>query len=341
MKRAFLLIVVPALLVALGFAQTPAASVNTDQTIKGCLGGSDGNYTVAEDGTGHLFKITTSSVDFKQHLGHDVALIGHKASGASPAAADNSFAVTELNMISEHCAAAAAVPIAAIVTPSETATTPAAPVTTTSTLAQTEIIPVAPASTTVTATAETAVTPPAAATPPAEPVVTPSAHAAPPAEIAVAPAVATTPPTEAASMPWDKPAADTAHPMRMPATSRRLSAQPAEAATTPAVTASTPVETASAPAAAVTPAAPASSPAQTASTPDAATTPAAPARHGALFLMILLAVLVIVMGTLVPVIGRWRKRRMLEQTGAQNLSFNREASSDQNKSDQQGPRKAA
>jgi hypothetical protein len=342
MKRAFLLIVVPALLVALGFAQTPAASVNTDQTIKGCLGGSDGNYTVVEDGTGHLFKITTSSVDFKQHLGHDVTLIGHKASGASPAAADNSFAVTELNMISEHCAAAAAVPTAAIVTPSETATTPAAPVTTTSTLAQTEIIPVAPAATTVTATAETAVTPPAVATPPAEPVVTPSAHAAPPAEIAVAPAVAATPPTEAASTPWDKPPADAAHPMRMPATSRRLSAQSAEAATTPAVTASTPVETASAPAAAVTPAAPASNPAQTAITPAAApTTPAAPARHGALFLMILLAVLVIVMGTLVPVIGRWRKRKLLEQTGAQNLSFNREASSDQNKSDQQGPRKAA
>ena len=32
MKRAFLLIAVPTLLVALGFAQTPAASSNTDQT---------------------------------------------------------------------------------------------------------------------------------------------------------------------------------------------------------------------------------------------------------------------------------------------------------------------
>ena len=342
MKRAFLLIVVPALLVALGFAQTPAASVNTDQTIKGCLGGSDGNYTVVEDGTGHLFKITTSSVDFKQHLGHDVTLIGHKASGASPAAADNSFAVTELNMISERCAAAAAVPTAAIVTPSETATTPAAPVTTTSTLAQTEIIPVAPAATTVTAPAETAVTPPAVATPPVETVIRPAAPAIPPAEITVTPAVAATPPAEAVSTPWDKPAADAAHPMRMPATSRRPSAKSAEVATTPAVTASTPVETAKTPDAAVTPAATASTPAQAVSTPDAApTTPVAPARHGALFLLILVAVLVIVMGTLVPVIGRWRKRKLLEQTGAQNLSFNREASSDQNKSDQQGPRKAA
>jgi hypothetical protein len=329
MKRALLLIVVPALLVALGFAQTPAASINTDQTIKGCLGGSDGNYTVVEDSTGHIFKISNASVDFKQHLGHDVTLIGHKASGASSAAVDNSFVVTELNMISEHCAAAAAAPIAAIGTPSETATTPpaasAAPVDTTSTLAQTEIIPVAPAATTVPVPAETAVTPAAAG--------------APPAEIAPTPAVDATPPTATVSTRWDKPVADAAHPTRLPATSRRLSAKSAEVATTPAVTASTPFETASTPAAAATPVATANAPAETASTPDAA--PTTPARHGALFLLILLAVLVIVMGTLVPFLGRWRKRKMLERTGAQNLSFTREASSDQDKGDQQGPRKAA
>ena len=344
MKRAFLLIVVPALLVALGLAQTPAASVNTDQTIKGCLGGSNGNYTIMEDGTGHISRITTSSVDFKQHLGHDVTLIGHKASGASSTAADNSFAVTELNMISEHCAAAVAAATATTGTPSETATipsaAPAAPVTTTSTLAQTEIIPVAPAATTVTATTETAVTPSEVATPPAETVVRPAAPALPPAEITVVPVAAATPPAAAVSTPWDKPAADAANPMRMPAPSRRLSAKSPEAATAP-VTASAPVETASAPEAAATPAAAASTPAETAITPAAPTTPVAPARHGALFLMILLAVLVIVLGTLVPVVSRWRKRKLLERTGAQNLSFTREASSDQNKSDQEGPRKAA
>ena len=94
----------------LGFAQTPAAGSNPDPAnVKGCLGGSDGNYTVAEDGTRQIFKITTSSVDLKPHLGHDVKLTGHKTSGTvSSGAADNSFAVTELSMISEHCAAAAA-----------------------------------------------------------------------------------------------------------------------------------------------------------------------------------------------------------------------------------------
>ena len=106
MKRTFLLIVVSVLLVTLGFAQTPAASGNTDQiNIKGCLGGSEGNYTVAEDGTGKIFKITTSSADLKPHVGHEVTLIGSKT-----VAAENSVAITEVNMISEHCTAAAGVP---------------------------------------------------------------------------------------------------------------------------------------------------------------------------------------------------------------------------------------
>src|ERR1700683_3167930 len=50
--------------------------------LKGCLGGSDGNYTIAEDNTGKIFKITTSSADLKPHLGQDVNLIGHKADAA-------------------------------------------------------------------------------------------------------------------------------------------------------------------------------------------------------------------------------------------------------------------
>jgi len=83
MKRTCLLMVVPALLAAMAFAQTPTASSDPDQTIKGCMAGSDGNYTVAEDSTGHIFKVTAGSVDLKEHVGHDVALIGHRASAAS------------------------------------------------------------------------------------------------------------------------------------------------------------------------------------------------------------------------------------------------------------------
>ena len=54
--------------------------------------------------TGQMFKVTTSSVDLKPNLGHEVKLARHKASGAvSTGAADNSFAATELNTVSEHC----------------------------------------------------------------------------------------------------------------------------------------------------------------------------------------------------------------------------------------------
>jgi len=304
MKRAFLLMVVPALLVALGFAQTPAASSNTDQTkIKGCLGGSDGNYTVLEDNTGHIFKITTSSVDLKAHLGHDVTLIGHRASGASPAAADNKFAVTELNMISEHCAAAAAAPTAAVSTPSETAVPPPAAAT-------------APAAT-VSTLPETAVTPAAAPAAPAATVTTPAETTVTPAAVA-------------------------AHPTRLPAHPRSVPEKPAAAPTPPAVTATS--ETAGTPAAAATtpPEATASPSPETVSPPAAAApTPTAPAKRGSLWLLIAFAVVVIVLGILAPSLSRWRKRRALEQTGAPNLSFNREASSDKNKSGQPGAGKAA
>ena len=349
MKKVFLLIVIPALLVALGFAQTPAASINTDQTnIKGCLGGSDGNYTIAQDNTGHIFKVTSSSVDLKPHLGHDVTLIGHKASSA---ATDSSLAVTELNMISEHCAAAAAAPIATVSTPSENAVTPAATV---STPAETAIAPAAPAApsaesavtpaATVSTPAETAIAPAAPAAPSAESAVTPAVPAtAPaatvttPAETAVTPAVAATAPSSTISTSTETPSTPTARPRRPPAT-------PAAATTKPAVTASkSSEEPVSKPAAtAAPPEATASTSSEPVSTPAAAaTTPTAPARRGSLSLLILFAVLVLVIGILTPPLNRWRKRKILARTGAPNLSLTREASSDQDKTDTQVPRKAA
>ena len=335
MKRAFLLIVVPVLLVALGFAQTPAASINTDQTnIKGCLGGSDGNYTVVQDNTGRTFKITTSGVDLKAHLGHDVSLIGHRASGTSSAAADNTFAVTELTMISEHCAAAAAATAATVSTPSGTASTPpaadAGPAATTSTLPETAITPAAPAN----APAATVTTPP-------ETAVTPAAPATPPAETVVTPPVAPTAPATTASAVWDKAVTDAAPPTGRPDRFRSLTAAPAAAAVAPAATASKSSEPASTPDAAVTtPAAPVNSSSETVTTPDAApTTPAAPTRRGGLWLLIVFAVLVILLGIFVPLLSRWRKQKSLARSDAPNLSFTREASSDQDKPDE--PRKVA
>jgi hypothetical protein len=324
MKKAFLLIALPALLVAWGFAQTPAPTTNADQTtIKGCLGGSDGHYTVVEDNTGHIFKITTSSVDLKPHLGQEVTLIGHNASGVSPAPADYNLAVTELNMISEHCAAGAAASAATVSTP-ETASTPppavTAPVDNVSPLPETAVIPATAA--TPPAEPAAAPAPAAAATPPAE---TPAV----PNETVVAPVATVSTPVETASKPAARP--------------RRPSQTPAAGTPVPAATVSSSSETASKPTEAATPPAPiAGTSTDPASIPAAvAPTPAATPRGWSLWLWIAFAVLVIVIGTLFPFFSRWRKRKSLERTGAPNLSFTRAVSSDQAKTDKQEPRKVA
>jgi len=340
MKRAFLLIVLPALLVVLGYAQTPAASGNTDQiNIKGCLGGSDGNYTIAEDNTGQIFKITTSSADLKPHVGQDVKLIGQKAG-----AAENSVAVTELNMISEHCNAAAATPAATVGTPSENvstspaaaAPTAAAPAATVSTPSENVSTPPAAPAAPGAAPVETANTPSAAA---AAPTAAPAPTAGiteetvstlPPAAVpAAAPAATASTPSEIGSAPA---AAAAGHPTRPSARPRKPAATPA-AAPTPAEPVSTPV------ADAAVPIAPAGPPSETASTPAAPAAKASTGRSAGMLVSIVVVVLLI--GAGVPLYNRWRKRNLLEQTRGQNLSFTKEAKSDPGKSDTTGGRKAA
>jgi hypothetical protein len=62
-----------------------------------------------------------------------------------------------------------------------------------------------------------------------------------------------------------------------------------------------------------------------------------------LTLLIAFVVLVVVLGTMAPLIGRWRKRKMLERTGSPNLSFTNEATTDEVISDMEkpSPRKVA
>jgi hypothetical protein len=221
MKKIFLLIVAPVLLVTLGFGQNPASSSNTNQaSLKGCIGGSDGNYTVAEDGTTQIFKITSSTVDLKAHVGHDVEVTGQKTNAAAgSASSDSTVAVTAVNMISEHCATAAAASTPAVADPTPTATASAPAVASptpavASTPAVADPIPAA-----------------AATTPAADP--TPAAAATTPAADPTPAAAASTPaadPTPAAAA--STPAADPT---------------PAAAASTPAVADPTPAAAASAP----------------------------------------------------------------------------------------------
>lgn len=367
MKRIFLLIAVPALLVALGFAQTPAASNNTDQSIiQGCLGGSDGNFTIAQDNTGQILKLATGSVYLKAHLGHEVKLTGHKATAAlSSGAPDNSLVVTEVAMISEHCSAAAAAPAVIGSTTSETVIPPAA-VAAGAAIAPAAAIATAPpeiVSTPTAAAAPDAVATPTAAVPsapatvsaPSEPVTAPAAPAAPtvsePGE-PITPPGAVAPPIAAAVRPNTTvkassdidatPAVAATHSTRPSAKPRRMSPTHAAAAATSAAAAK-PAETDTTPVAAEpTPAETASAPSESASTPEAATPkPAPPARAGSLGILIAFVILVLVIGALTPLFNRWRKRKFMEKTGAQNLSFTHKSSSEQNKSDKPGTPKAA
>jgi hypothetical protein len=376
MNRVFLVMVVSALLATFGLAQTPAAGSNTGPAnVKGCLGGSDGNYTVVEDGTRQTFKITTSSVDLKAHLGHDVKLTGHKAGAtASPGAADNSFAVTELSMISEHCAAAAAAPAATVIPPAETVIAPdpapTAPATTASAPAAAPATPSATASApAVDAAAPAATVAPSvavASTPAVEPVA-PAATVAPTAAAPATPAVeaaapvATVEPSPVTPPPAVEPAAPIAkdaRPARLSAHARKLAAAKAAAAAESAEPVAPTPEPAAAPTAeAATPAtAPPVSPsaetvaAPDATAPDAAAAPAPAATHrtGSLALLITFVVLVIVLGTTAPLIGRWRKRKALERDGSPNLSFTNDSTAAEvttneagSGRDKAGPRKVA
>jgi hypothetical protein len=342
MKRACLLIVVPALLVALGFAQTPTASSTTDPTtIKGCLGGSDGNYTLLENNTAHNFTITTSSVDLKPHLGHDVALIGHKASSAaSPGATDNSFAVTELNMISEHCAAAAAAPAASISTPVETAIPPPAD-------AAVSAATIPPPGDSASAPVAVPSAPPATVTPPVEGTIatavatpTPSATVPSPPENASVPAAAgarseATAPEETVVPPT------AARRTRLPADHRRPASTPAGAATP--VVASTPAETSSTPVAdaATLPATDSTASANVTEPAPAVATPAVTEKNASSWIWIPIVLVVLITGALTPLFNRWRKRRLLEKSGPQNLSFSHRASSEPGNSNKHAGRKAA
>ncbi|HXM60699.1 MAG TPA: hypothetical protein VN950_07555 [Terriglobales bacterium] len=235
MKNMFLLIVAPLLLVTLGFGQAPAPSSNADQgSIKGCLGGSDGNYTIVEDGTAQTFKIASSTVDLKAHVGHDVEVIGQKANAdTSSGASDNSVVVTGVNMISDQCATTSAAtvstPAVADQTPTATADSPAVtastPVATASTPAAADQIPAATAdSPAVTAStpAATASAPAAADPTPVATDSTPTAADQTPAQTASAPPTADPTPATTANEPMMASAGAPENNNQLPATATPL-----------------------------------------------------------------------------------------------------------------------
>jgi hypothetical protein len=346
MKNVFQLMVVSALLVTLGFAQTPDPGSNTSvANVSGCLGGSDGAYTVMQDGTGQLFKISTSSVDLEAHLGHDVKLTGQK-SGAS---AGNSLAVTELSMVSEHCAAAAAATVAPppeTVIPPDAATAP--PAAASAAAAAAPAVPADPAAPVASAPPVDSSTPSSAVTPtPGTPAVDSAEQAPPRPSAPTAPAVEVTPPAAPTAPPaatTSAPAVEAAHAPRPSIHAHKVAVtQPAVAKTEAgddATVSPSPADPAT-PAAAVSPIADTASVPAAVAPDTAAPAPVVTHRAGSLTILVSFVVLVIVLGTTAPLIGRWRKRKMLERDGSPNLSFTNDtnednttpASSDQDKPD--------
>lgn len=113
MKNILRLTAVPVLLASLAFGQassgkTTTTATTTDPTsIKGCLAGSPGSYSLTQDGSPQSFKITTSAVNLRPHVGHDVELTGKRVSAAGFGATDSTLTVTALKMIADHCATGA------------------------------------------------------------------------------------------------------------------------------------------------------------------------------------------------------------------------------------------
>jgi len=119
------------------WTESRAAQQHRPGQHQGMPGCSEGNYTVAEDGTGQTFRITSSTIDLKSHVGHDVEIIGQKANvSANASPSDNSVIATGVNMISDRCTTATA-NAQADTAPSETAGTSASTDTTNTATAST------------------------------------------------------------------------------------------------------------------------------------------------------------------------------------------------------------
>src|SRR5580765_6235188 len=66
-------------------SQSTSATPNdqSGSTMRGCLGGMSGNYTLTEDRTGTVYNLTGSIDNLGSKVGHEVELSGQLASSAS------------------------------------------------------------------------------------------------------------------------------------------------------------------------------------------------------------------------------------------------------------------
>ncbi len=98
----------------------PQASMKAENggMVQGCLGGSDGNYTLTQNSTGTVYKLNADDSKLKDHVGHEVAVSGttktdnsassagsgSTTSGSSSGSMGGSLIdVTHVKMVSSTC----------------------------------------------------------------------------------------------------------------------------------------------------------------------------------------------------------------------------------------------
>src|SRR5438270_3324327 len=76
-------------------SQTASASANAggETTVKGCLSGSNGSYTI-RDKNGNTYQLTGDTAKLSEHVGHEVKVMGTTSSGSASASAGTSTATT-------------------------------------------------------------------------------------------------------------------------------------------------------------------------------------------------------------------------------------------------------
>src|SRR5437762_13448924 len=108
-------------------SQSSSPATGQNSTVQGCLSStSDTNFTLTQDQTGMVFTLSGSADQLKAHVGHEVAITGQQASGSAASSSNNSASTTspsgssnasgdtlqvsDVKMISDHCAAAGSAP---------------------------------------------------------------------------------------------------------------------------------------------------------------------------------------------------------------------------------------
>ncbi|HTZ97311.1 MAG TPA: hypothetical protein VMB18_12985 [Terriglobales bacterium] len=91
-------------------------------TVRGCLGGTDGGYTLTQDQSGTMFRLVGNDDQLKSHMGQEVLVTGQlpPAAPAPSAAGENSSSgsstsgnviqVSDVRVVSKTCASGNAAP---------------------------------------------------------------------------------------------------------------------------------------------------------------------------------------------------------------------------------------